>query len=295
MTEPRVTSISAIEIGVPDLDRSVEFYEKVWALSPISRTATSCYFRATGSDYFVFAVHQAASPSFARMRLKAPDRPTVDALVERVRSAGSVIQRKPGPIDAPGGGYGFSFSDLEDREFVVFCEAQTQPIDPSHPDWPHRLSHVVLNSLDIDRSSEFFKSALGFRLRDRTAKAAFLGCNADHHSLAITNRKNSKVGHVAFDLFDTDAVMRGCGRLKAAGLNIEWGVGRHGTGDNVFAYYIDPDGFVIEYTTEMEQVDDATYQPGSPQTISRGAHADMWGLAPPPSERFLKALMGPGG
>jgi hypothetical protein len=61
--------------------------------------------------------------------------------------------------------------------------------------------------------------------------------------------------------------LRGCGRLKKAGLNIQWGAGRHGTGDNVFAYFVDPNGFAIEYTTEIQQIDDRTYVPGSPETI----------------------------
>jgi hypothetical protein len=51
---------------------------------------------------------------------------------------------------------------------------------------------------------------------------------------------------------------------------------------------------VIEYTAEMQQVDDTTYVIGTPETIARAAHSDMWGLAEPPTELFLKALQGPG-
>ena len=52
--------------------------------------------------------------------------------------------------------------------------------------------------------------------------------------------------------------MRASGRMIDAGYPIAWGVGRHGPGDNVFAYFIDPVGFVIEYTAEVLQVDDTT-------------------------------------
>ena len=37
---------------------------------------------------------------------------------------------------------------------------------------------------------------------------------------------------------------------------IEWGPGRHGPGNNAFNYFIDPFGVVIEYTAEVEQIDD---------------------------------------
>jgi catechol 2,3-dioxygenase len=34
---------------------------------------------------------------------------------------------------------------------------------------------------------------------------------------------------------DLDSVMRGAGRMRESGYPIEWGVGRHGAGNNVFA------------------------------------------------------------
>lgn len=295
MSRPSVNGVAAIELGVPDLEASVAFYEQTWALTPTVRTPDACYFRAAGRDPYVFALHRASEPGLVRVRLHAQDRATVDALVDRVTKAGGFMLRAPGALSDPGSGYGFAFHDPAGREFVVFCDETLHDAEALPNDRPYRLSHVVLNSIDLDRATDFMRDALGFRLRDRTSKASFMGCNSDHHSLALTNRKNSLVGHIAFDLPNLDAVMRGCGRLKRAGLTIEWGVGRHGTGDNVFAYFVDPNGFVIEYTSEMEQVDDATYQVGTPASIARAAHSDMWGFAAPPTERFLKALWGPGG
>jgi catechol 2,3-dioxygenase len=212
--------------------------------------------------------------------------------MNRVKAAGGAVLRAPRTLETRGGGYGFAFRDPEEREFEIVCEVGSHKAVPAN-DRPSRLSHVVLNSLDLDRASGFMRDALGFRLRDRTAKASFMGCNADHHCIAFTNWRNSQVSHIAYELPNLDAEFRGCGRLKRAGLTIEWGVGRHGTGDNVFAYYIDPNGFAIEYTTEMQQVDDRSYVAGTPETNARAAHADVWGYAEPPSERFLKALQGP--
>lgn len=293
MTEASVSALAAIELGVPDLDASASFYENVWGLSPVKRDTDACYLRASGADYFILALHRSTEPSLVRVRLAADSRATVDALSTRVAKAGGKLLHPPQLLKAPGGGYGFAFHDLEGREFQVLCEVQKHAAAPAN-DRPNKLSHVVLNSLDLDRASTFMADALGFRLRDRTAKASFMGCNADHHCLAFTNRRNSLLSHVAYELPSLDAEMRGCGRLKKAGLAIQWGIGRHGTGDNVFAYYIDPSGFAIEYTTEMQQIDDRTYVPGSPETNARAAHADVWGYADPPSERFLQALQGPG-
>ncbi len=62
---------------------------------------------------------------------------------------------------------------------------------------------------------------------------------------------------------------------------IGWGVGRHGPGDNVFAYFVDPFGFVIEYTAEVLQVND-DYRPHGPDYwVWPAGRTDHWGIAPP--------------
>lgn len=68
--------------------------------------------------------------------------------------------------------------------------------------------------------------------------------------------------HCVYDA-GLDSLMRGVGRMIDHGYQIGWGVGRHGPGDNIFAYFVDPFGFVIEYTAEVLQVDDS-YQPRGP-------------------------------
>jgi hypothetical protein len=98
---------------------------------------------------------------------------------------------------------------------------------------------------------------------------------------------------MAYEVESIDGLMRGAGRLKHNGFNVEWGVGRHGPGDNVFSYFVEPNGFVVEYTAEVEQVDEATYMahdatywrefPGRPC---------RWGMAGHPSNRLKAAFAG---
>ena len=61
---------------------------------------------------------------------------------------------------------------------------------------------------------------------------------------------------MAYEMPNIDGLMRGAGRVRKSGYEILWGVGRHGPGSNVFSYFVEPNGFVTEYTTEVEQVDD---------------------------------------
>ena len=104
----------------------------------------------------------------------------------------------------------------------------------------------------------------------RLLALAFLNCNADHHSVALGDADNDALNHIAFLMPDLESVMRGGGRMKDAGHAIEWGPGRHGPGDNAFNYFIDPVGVVIEYTAEVEQIDDS-YRARTPDRLEVAA------------------------
>ena len=158
---------------------------------------------------------------------------------------------------------------------------------------PTKISHVVLNSARTHDQVPFFVDVLGFKLSDSTHMMEFLRCSADHHSMAIFRNNGPSLNHVAYELPNMDGLMRGAGRVKQSGYDIEWGVGRHGPGSNIFSYFIEPNGFVAEYTTELDQLDDATHVPQDPeywQKVMPGP--DRWGTAGLPSNRMRAAMSG---
>jgi catechol 2,3-dioxygenase len=77
--------------------------------------------------------------------------------------------------------------------------------------------------------------------------------------------------------------------MRDAGHPIQWGPGRHGPGNNLFNYFIDPFGVVIEYTAEVEQVDE-TYKPRGPEDWKwPPGRVDQWGISPPPAATLKEA------
>jgi catechol 2,3-dioxygenase len=278
--------LRSVELRVPDIGATANFYQSTWALQEGTQAAGVRYFRATGREHHILALHQGPR-NLVRVNLGAADRAAVDELHARLTRSGAAKPTAPAALDEPGGGYGFAFADHDGREFRIIADVAEQPDDARLPDRPFKLSHVVLNSAATDASVELF-DVLGFRVRDETKMVTFIGCNSDHHSLGFSRVPNDGVNHIAFELPSIDAVMRGAGRMKVAGYPIQWGVGRHGPGDNVFAYFIDPNKFAIEYTAEMEQVDDATYRVGRPGDWHRGGNnnPDSWNLAEPPTAEF---------
>jgi catechol 2,3-dioxygenase len=294
MAEGRACALRSIELGVPDVERSRGFYENVWGLQLVDRVDGTAYLRATGPEHHVVVLHERPESGVVRVNLAAPDRAAVDALYESVRRAGAVPLGEPAALDLPGGGYGFAFHDPEGREFRVSSDVASHADAHAELDLPFKLSHVVLNAADATRSSAFLREGLGFRLRDQTKMMDFLGCNPDHHSIALTRVGNTSLNHVAFELPTWNGLMYASGRLRREGFDIQWGVGRHGPGNNVFAYFIEPAEIAVEYTAEVEQIDDATYRTGTPSDWNRGTdNPDRWGLAAPPSERYRRITHGP--
>ena len=74
--------------------------------------------------------------------------------------------------------------------------------------------------------------------------------------LAAFQIPQQKLANMATEITKSQLLNLHLGRMKDAGHAIEWGPGRHGPGDNAFNYFIDPFGIVIEYTAEVEQIDD---------------------------------------
>ena len=79
--------------------------------------------------------------------------------------------------------------------------------------------------------------------------------------MAIARCPHPSLHHVSFELRGIDEYMRGSGRLMRAGVPKIWGPGRHLAGDNTFTYFHDPNGNTMEYTTELEVLDEDTWHP----------------------------------
>jgi catechol 2,3-dioxygenase len=225
-----------------------------------------------------------------QVTLRARSAEALQAVAEAVPRAGGTVVSPIGPLTRnPAGGTGLTLRDPHGRILqVVHGDTRVEDRGPQK-DKPQRLTHVVLNSHAVDETQRFLTEALGFTLADRTVAIAFMNCNADHHTLAIGISDNDALNHIAFLMPDYESVMRGGGRMKDAGHPIQWGPGRHGPGNNLFNYFIDPFGVVIEYTAEVEQVDDS-YRPRGPDEWKwPPGRVDQWGISPPPGPTLKEA------
>jgi catechol 2,3-dioxygenase len=280
--------LRSIAIGVSDLEAAEAFYTGTWHLEAVARSHDAVYLRGAGSFHHILSLHRSAQPDVRNVSFSVAGLADLDAIAARTPGAGGRVLAGPQPLDEPGGGVALTIADPQGR-ILRFVHGDERHADNPQRDAPSRITHVVFNSADVALAQRFFEEALGFRLSDRTKVMAFMRCNSDHHSIALADSDADTLNHIAFVMPDLDAVMRGAGRMVDAGWPIEWGVGRHGPGNNVFSYFVGPDDFVIEYTADVQQVDDS-YRTGGPSDWTwPPGRFDQWGVSKPPSDRIKQA------
>ena len=195
----------------------------------------------------------------------------------QVEAAGGQIVSCPGDLPGKGGGYGFRFFDLNGFTIEVateFARREAEVIEPGEPR-PEKISHVVFHSPNHKEWVKFYEAALGFKVSDWLGDfMCFLRCNEWHHRLAVVPGPPT-FNHIAYDVPGVDAVMKGLKRLREMDSDVVWGVGRHTAGNNIFSYYLTPGGWAVEYTSDLEKVDDETWEAKVHQPSAETM--DTWG------------------
>jgi catechol 2,3-dioxygenase-like lactoylglutathione lyase family enzyme len=271
--------LRSVELQLADVAGVAEFFERVWGLAAAESSGGTRYLRGTAGHPYIVSLTAADTPALTGI--------TFSATPEELERTRARVRRSGAPCHEIEDS-GFSVKGPEGQIYRFVKEAEVAALQP-HADKPIELSHVVLNALDVEACERFALEALGFTVSDRTAHMRFLRCNRKHHALAYASGGLSSLNHVAFDMRDLEAVMRGIGRLRDAGYPCTWGPGRHGPGNNVFGYFIGLHGGIIEYTSEVSQVGD-DYKVGSPQDWKwPPGRTDHWGVSSRDSARMAAA------
>jgi catechol 2,3-dioxygenase-like lactoylglutathione lyase family enzyme len=285
-----VTHLRHVDLAVPDFARQVEFYEKIWGLSPVASDSGVAFMASEGSpEQYVLRLRE-GEKRLDLVAFGAASATDVDQLAARLEREGVRIVRSPAALDTLGGGYGFRFFDLDGRTIEVSSDVAVREhrrVEEGES-IPVRLSHVVLNSIDIDATRDWYARHLGFRLSDTLGGVMhFMRCNPQHHSFAIARGPHVSVHHVSFEMRGIDEYMRGTGRVLRSGARHVWGPGRHLAGNNTFSYFLDPQGNTIEYTTELELLDEDAWHPHV-YDMHDPEVQDQWGTANPMSEMVAR-------
>ncbi len=288
-----ITHLRSIAISATDPDDLLPFYEQTWGLSEVARTDDgTILLRANGAEHHVMSLVAGSGHTLEGIGLGADSDAYVDELAASLAERG--VEVVTGPAARPeiaGGGYGVSFRDPEGRLVEVSHGlVEHEVVDRDHG--PDRLSHIVLNSVAVPSSRDFYVDLLGFQVSDTYERdlMIFLRCNELHHCVVLAPGEWTSLNHVAFEVESADEVMKSLGRMRKAGFETIWGPGRHGPGGNVFCYFTDPVGNVIEYTAELLELDESW----EPQVWARTPdNADVWGTSGGITPEVIAAMANP--
>lgn len=301
MSDHRITGLRGIELDVIDLARSLDFYTRVWGLATVGDVVEGeCCLRASGSEHHVVSLRQSNVARMGGISFAVDNREAVDFFYRKAQVSGVSILKAPCELPADkGGGYGVCLEGPEGLRLTISADIALLEVLSGDSSKPIKLTHVVINAADMPALSRFFREFLGFQPSDTTHIMEFTRCPSggqatDHHTVALAHGDCLSLNHAAFEMSDINGLMYGAGRLIENGYDIEWGLGRHGPGNNVFTYYIDPDGFVIEYTTEMEKINDTYEVHDAEYWASFPRRPCRWGVARKPSDRLMAAMAGKG-
>jgi len=153
-----------------------------------------------------------------------------------------------------------------------------------------RLGHVVISSTRYAEALNWYLDNLGMIVsdflyypgqRDRGPVMSFMRCDrgsapADHHTLAMTLGPVNRYVHSAYQVCDLDTLAAGGEYLRERGYFRSWGIGRHIQGSQLFDYWRDPDGFLVEHFADGDMFDN-TLQPGWAPFTASGL--SQWGPA----------------
>lgn len=150
------------------------------------------------------------------------------------------------------------------------------------------LGHVVLTTSDDQKSLEFYRDVLGFKLRDSMKLPPqvvgreegdpppwlrFFGCNTRHHSLAFLPIPNDTgIVHLMVEVEKADDVGLCHDRALRKKVPMSATLGRH-VNDLMLSFYMKtPGGFDIEFGCEGRQVDDEEWIARESTAVSLWGH-----------------------
>ncbi len=179
----------------------------------------------------------------------------------RLLAQGVSLDPSPSPLFADNA---FSFSDPDGNCIVFGVARHSKPNDDAAKGilLPARLQHLTVGSRNAEALVHFYRDTIGLvisdMMRDETeVSACWLRTpdDAEHHSFAIFRTEMNELDHYSYELDDWAGIRDWADHFAKKGFKLFWGPGRHGPGNNLFIFVLDPDGNKIELSAELETMD----------------------------------------
>jgi catechol 2,3-dioxygenase len=280
-----VTRLGYVALNVVDLKAAVDDAVGITGLHLVDVNADRALL-TSNQRHAELVLHRAGDNAVRCVGIEAPDAAAVVEVAARARGTGlSILSHQP---SLPSISQSVTLATPEGHVLEIHSPLpEDQPRRHGGPGiHPRRLCHVNLASTDPETLESLLSSLLGMKLSERTDGYELMWLRASdgrHHTVGIAKSTRSGLHHFAWELAQFSDFMRLGDLLDTQDRLIVWGPGRHGCGDNLFSYYLDRAGFLIECSAEMEVIHDD--QPARviscPPDLSNIKVVNRWGTPPP--------------
>ncbi|KAF4219348.1 hypothetical protein CNMCM8980_003079 [Aspergillus fumigatiaffinis] len=289
----------------PDLVGITAFLED-FGMYVAKRTATQVWYRGYGTDQYVYYAQKGEEKNFLGGTYEVEEFADLEKAAKL--PSGSAIEEL---TDAPGGGYMVTVTDPEGfpvnlmygqqlaepgqyPESLVFNTEVDKPRIrrfqrfEEGPAAVHKLGHYGLCVKDFPAMVAFYTTTFNLVPTDflhvgegsekrNVALFAHIDRGADyvdHHTFFMSTNRTSHVHHCSFEVHDFDTQKLGHQWLAKKGYSSVWGVGRHILGSQIFDYWWDTTGNMIEHYADGDIVNEKTpigYRPAGDGSLA------VWG------------------
>lgn len=261
-----------LHFGSPDPERLARFYSD--AMDMLSERQRDGTFWTRGpARRLVFS--QGPAKKLVHAGFAVRDAEALDGMRQRSESAGLAPTEFSIPLFRGGA---FSVVDPDGNVIVFGLAAEEEPIRRR---LRGPLQHLTLATRDVQAIEDFYAGKLGFGVSDRVVHAdgrvmtCFMRGNHEHHNLACFHQDRAGMDHHSYEAGEWDTIRDWSDHLAEHDVQLMWGPGRHGPGNNLFIFAKDPDDNWIEISAELEVVHDrpVKHWPHAPRTLN------LWGEA----------------
>ncbi|MFF5818051.1 VOC family protein [Lysinibacillus capsici] len=286
-----VEYVEYLEFKTPKLKEMTDYYEKELGMTRINGSTSERVLLGFGNKFPSLILQQSETFSLGEIGFKVHGKNEWEQIINRLKD-----QNIPYDIlDSEFYGPVLSFEDV-DRHPLKLHYAQTYTAQSGNQTSRFgpilsRLHHVTYASPQPMEVAKFYEEVLNFKISDMVEGGNFvwLRTNPEHHTIAAAAHTSVGLDHFCFELPNWESFKEWCDYLGDQDVEIIWGPGRHGPGNNLFFFTLDPDGNRIEYTCEVEQFRDNHMEytnrvwKNSPKTVNLWGPGAPWARELPPS------------
>jgi catechol 2,3-dioxygenase len=311
-----VSHIGHVELIVPDLAASTEFFVELMGLQVSEQDAERVYLRAWQDfDHHTLLLTEGPEAQLAHVGWRVATKQDADDIAAEVeRRGGETTWVEP---LTKGHGDAVRFRTPSGLPFELYWEVERYHAPeelrsryPSHPSKrptkgaaPRRFDHVTCSVADVVAEQEWLTDVLGLHHRYYAMKpdgsgerwGSWLSRTNIAHELGLGAMPSGTgaLHHVAYYLEAADDVMRTASMLVDNGYTLQFGPANHGTSGATCLYFGEPSGHRIELWTSGILMFAPDWEPIEWGPEHFNAVGDIWGTSMPGEAFFTTTPVAP--